>query len=144
MAITSPDWTARYGYGSRTEFDLRPGGKVIGYTNDGMRAMGAPDIGVQGEVVEADPPRRLVHTFQMKMDPEMAAEGPALLTYEIQAMDGGVTKLTVIHELEGRPKLALLMSGGLEDMGVGGGWGWVLSDLKSLLETGEPLRGGHH
>ena len=143
-AITSPDWTERYGYGSRAEFDLRPGGKYIGYTNDGMRAAGAPDIGVQGEVVEVDPPRKLVHTFQMLMDPRMAEEGAALLTYEIQPMDGGVTKLTVTHELEGKPNLALLMSGGMEDMGAGGGWGWVLSDLKSLLETGAPLRDGHH
>jgi hypothetical protein len=45
----------------------------------------------------------------------------------------------VIHELEGAPKLALMLAGGQEDMGAGGGWNWVLSDLKSLLETGSSL-----
>jgi hypothetical protein len=45
----------------------------------------------------------------------------------------------VIHELEGAPKLALLVSGGMEDQGAGGGWSWVLSDLKTLLETGSSL-----
>jgi uncharacterized protein YndB with AHSA1/START domain len=143
-AITKPDWTERYGYGSRGEFDLRPGGAYTGYTNEGMRAMGAPDVAVQGEVIEADPPRRLVQTWHMLMDPEMAAEGPTRLTYEIEPRDGGVTRLTLIHELEAAPRLALLLSGGMEDIGAGGGWSWVLSDLKSLLETGAPLNDGHH
>jgi hypothetical protein len=55
-----------------------------------------------------------------------------------------VTRLTVVHDLEGAPKLSLLLSGGMEDVGAGGGWSWILSDLKSLLETGEPLAGSHH
>jgi uncharacterized protein YndB with AHSA1/START domain len=143
-AITKPEWTERYGYGGRGEYDLRPGGSYTGYANEGMRAMGAPDVGVAGEVIEADPPRRLIQTWQMMMDPEMAAEGPTRLTYEIEPRDGGVTRLTVIHELDGTPKLALLMSGGMEDGGAGGGWSWVLSDLKSLLETGAALNNGSH
>jgi hypothetical protein len=69
----------------------------------------------------------------------MAAEGFTRTTYEIEESQKGVTKLTVIHDLEGAPKLALLLSGGLEEQGAGGGWNWILSDLKSLLETGEPL-----
>ena len=104
-----------------------------------MRAMGAPDVGVDGEVVEADPPRRLVQTWRMVMDEAMTAEGFTRLTYEIEESRGGVTKLTLIHELEGSPKLAVLMAGGMEDQGAGGGWSWVLSDLKSLLETGTPM-----
>ena len=75
------------------------------------------------------------------MDPETAAEGFTRLTYEIAEGEGGVTKLTVIHELEGAPKLAVLVSGGMEETGAGGGWSWVLSDLKTLLETGSPLEG---
>lgn len=50
-----------------------------------------------------------------------------------------MTKLTVTHELEGAPKLAVLVSGGLEEFGAGGGWAWVLSDLKSLQETGASM-----
>jgi uncharacterized protein YndB with AHSA1/START domain len=140
-AITDPAWTERYGYGGRAEFDpdLRPGATYRGLTSPGMRAMGAPEVGVDGEVLEADPPHRLVQTWRMVMDEEMTAEGLTRLTYEIEEGQAGVTKLTLIHELEGAPKLALLMSGGLEDAGAGGGWSWVLSDLKSLLETGASL-----
>src|SRR5450631_3304934 len=55
-----------------------------------------------------------------------------------------ITKLTVVHDLEGMPKLAVLLSGGMEDTGAGGGWSWVLSGLKTLLETGEPLAASHN
>jgi len=73
------------------------------------------------------------------MDPETTAEGFTRLTYEISEGKGGVTKLTLTHELEGAPKVAALSSGQMEDAGAGGGWAWVLSDLKSLLETGAPM-----
>jgi uncharacterized protein YndB with AHSA1/START domain len=138
-AITKPEWTERYGYGGRAEYDLRPGGAYRGTTNDGMRAMGAPDVAVDGEVIEVDPPRKLVQTWRMVMDEEMAKEGFTRLTYEIEAGKGGVTRLTVTHDLQGAPKLAVMIGGGLEDTGAGGGWSWVLSSLKTLLETGEPL-----
>ena len=98
-----------------------------------------PDVVVDGEVIEADPPRRLVQTWRMLMDPSMEAEGFTRLTYEIEPIEGGVTKLTVIHELEDAPRLAALVAGEHEAEGAGGGWAWVLSDLKSLLETGAEL-----
>jgi uncharacterized protein YndB with AHSA1/START domain len=144
-AITKPEWTEKYGYGGRGEYDLRPGGTYRGLTNEGMRAVGAPDVGIEGQVLEADPPRKLVQTFRMVMDPEMAAEGFTRLTYEIEARKDGVTKLTLTHDFEGAPKLAVLMAGGMEDQGAGGGWSWVLSGLKTLLETGNQLtpHGGH-
>jgi uncharacterized protein YndB with AHSA1/START domain len=138
-AITKPEWTERYGYGGRAEYDLRPGGAYRGTTNEGMRAMGAPDVAVDGEVIEVDPPRKLVQTWRMVMDEEMAKEGFTRLTYEIEAGKGGVTRLTVTHDLQGAPRLALLVDGGFEDTGAGGGWSWVLSGLKTVLETGEPL-----
>jgi uncharacterized protein YndB with AHSA1/START domain len=136
-AITKPEWTEKYGYGGRGEYDLRPGGAYRGFSSDGMRSMGAPEIAVDGEILESDPPRRLVQTWRMLMDPEMAAEGFTRLTYEIEESRSGVTKLTVIHDLEGAPRLATILSGGMEEEGAGGGWSWVLSGLKSLLETGE-------
>ena len=139
-AITKPEWTERYGYGARAEIELRPGGAYRGLASEAMRCMGAPEVAVDGEVVEADPPRRLVMTWRMAMDPELAAEGFTRLTYEIEEGKGGVTKLTVTHDLEGAPKLAALVGGEMEPMGAGGGWSWVLSDLKTLLETGESLR----
>jgi uncharacterized protein YndB with AHSA1/START domain len=144
-AITKPEWTQRYGYGGRGEYELRPGGAYRGYSSDGMRAHGAPELAVDGEVIEADPPRRLVQTWRMLMDDRMVVEGFTRLTYEIEPRQEGVTRLTVVHELEGAPTLQVLMSGGMEDGGAGGGWSWVLSSLKTLLETGQSLdsSGGH-
>lgn len=140
-AITKPEWTERYGYAGRKEYDLQPGGAYRMLTSEAMRGQGAPDVAVDGEVVEADPPRRLVQTWRMVMDEGLAAEGFTNLTYEIEPAEGGVTKLTVIHDLEGAPQLATVVAGGAEDQGAGGGWSWVLSDLKSLLETGARLDG---
>ena len=144
-AITSPEWTERYGYGGRGEYELRPGGAYTGYTSDAMKKAGAekgytvPDIAVDGEVIEADPPHKLVLTWRMLMDDAMRDEGFTRLTYEIEEGQSGVSKLTLIHDLAGAPSLALVVSGQLEDQGAGGGWSWVLSDLKSLLETGAPM-----
>jgi uncharacterized protein YndB with AHSA1/START domain len=140
-AITRPEWTEKYGYGGAVEYDLRPGGAYRALTSEAMRAHGAPDVAVDGEVIEADPPRRLVQTWRMVMDPEMAAEGFTRLTHEIEPIEGGVTKLTIVHDLEGAPRLAELLAGGMEAEGAGGGWSWVLSDLKSLIETGRRLEG---
>ena len=104
-----------------------------------MRATGAPDVAVDGEILEIDPPRKLVQTWRMLMDESMISEGFTRLTYEIAEGKGGVSKLTLTHELEGKPQLALLLSGGMEEYGAGGGWSWVLSDLKTLLETGTSM-----
>ncbi|WP_262286299.1 SRPBCC domain-containing protein [Micromonospora sp. MA102] len=144
-AITRPEWTQRYGYRVLAEYDLRPGGAYRAVTSEDMRTAGAvggfevPDVGVDGEVIEADPPHKLVQTWRMLMDPQIAAEGFTRLTHEIEVTAPGVTRLTVIHELEGAPKLAELVAGQHEAEGAGGGWNWVLSGLKSLLETDTPL-----
>lgn len=138
-AITKPEWTERYGYRSPSDFDLRPGGAYRGLANPGMRSMGAPEVAVDGEVLEVDPPHRLVQTWRMLMEPSLKEEGFTRLTYEIVPIAGGVTRLTVTHELENAPNLALIVAGGREHEGAGGGWPWVLSGLKTLLETGEEL-----
>ena len=144
-AITSAEWTQRYGYGGQARWDpeLKPGATYRGLASEAMRSMGAPEVAVDGEVIEADPPHRLVQTWRMLMDDSMVAEGFTRLTYEIAEGKGGVTKLTLTHELEGKPQLALLLSGGMEEMGAGGGWSWVLSDLKTLLETGSSMDAQH-
>jgi uncharacterized protein YndB with AHSA1/START domain len=139
-AITKPEWTDRYGYGGIPEYDLRPGAPYRVRPGAEMAAYpGVPDIIIDGEIVEADPPRKLVQTWRMLMDPTMEAEGFTRLTHEIEPIEGGATKLTVIHELEGAPTLASMVAGDAEAEGAGGGWAWVLSDLKSLLETGKRL-----
>ncbi len=144
-AITSSEFTERFGYGGQVEYDLTPGGAYRAFTTDEMKQAGVamgfavPDVMVDGEVIEADPPNKLVQTWRMLMDPTVAAEGFTRLTYEIAETQGGVTRLTVIHELAGAPQLAQLVAGDHESQGAGGGWSWVLSGLKTLLETGQPM-----
>jgi len=148
-AITKPEWTERYGYGGRAEFDLRPGGAFRTLSSDEMKKAGAemgspvPDIAVDGEVVEANPPTKLVITWRLAMDPGMAAEGFSRLTYEITEADAGYSRLTIAHDLDGMPNLAVMVAGegDAKPSEGGGGWPWVLSDLKSLLETGTDMAG---
>ena len=138
-AITMPEWTQRYGYGLRDMYELRPGGAYRGHANAGMLAMDMPDIVTDGEVIESDPPHKLVVTWRMAMDPSLAAEGFTRLTYEIAEGRDGVTRLSVIHDLTGTPGHAAMVAGDQQGPGAGGGWTWILSDLKSLLESGAPM-----
>ena len=84
-------------------------------------------------------PRELVQTWRMAMDPRLAADGFTRVTYEIEPTSGGSTRLTVTHDLTGAPSLASLVAGEREGTGAGGGWAWVLSGLKTVLETGGSL-----
>jgi len=98
-----------------------------------------PDVIIDGEVIEADPPRKLVQTWRMLMEADLAGERASRLTFEIAGGDNGVSTLTVTHDLTDAPMTAVLVSGAKEAEGAGGGWSWVLSDLKTLLETGERM-----
>ena len=81
---------------------------------------------------EFDPPRKLVHEWRSLYDADLAAEEPSRVTWEIEPQDDGTCLLTVVHDrLEGAPKTAASVSGP--------GWMHVLSGLKTLLETGQPL-----
>lgn len=143
-AITDPEWNNRYGYAAPGYYDLRPGGSYRAAANQGMKDYGqqagfpVPDTIGDGEVIEVDPPRRLVQTWRMLMDPTTAAEPFTTLTYEIEEAktQPGVCKLTVIHQLAGAPATAAMVAG-TDEPGAGGGWAWVLSDLKTMLETGK-------
>jgi uncharacterized protein YndB with AHSA1/START domain len=139
-ALTQAEWSDRYGYCGLVDYDLRPGGRFCVRANEGMKAYpGVPDVIVDGEVLEVDAPRRLVQTWRMLMDPSLAAEGFTRLTCEIEEGRGGVTRLTMTHDLTGAPGLAALVGGEFEAQGAGGGWSEVLSGLKTLLETGAQL-----
>jgi uncharacterized protein YndB with AHSA1/START domain len=120
-AITTPEFTEKYFYASRVEL-----------ANGRRRAFG-PEGELWGDeaILEEDPPRRLVHGWRALYDPELAEEATSRVTWEIEPQEGGVSRLTVTHDqLEGAPKTA---------ESVAGGWMYVLSGLKTLLETGEPL-----
>jgi uncharacterized protein YndB with AHSA1/START domain len=125
-AITNPEFTTRYFHGSRVELKLVAGSEYKGYSPDRSQ------LWIDGEVLEVDPPRRLVHTWLVHYDPEMSTEEPSRVTWEIEQRDGGMCLLTVVHDqLEGAPKTAQSVSGV--------GWMYVLSGLKTVLETGESL-----
>jgi uncharacterized protein YndB with AHSA1/START domain len=137
-AITKPEWTQRYGYRGIVEFDdFRPGAGYQVIAQPWMEGIGREGVVLDGEVIEADEPRRLVHSWRPLWSDEIAAE-TTRVTYEIEEDDGGVTRLTVTHELEGAPITAAQV--GLSEARMhegGGGWPMILSDLKTLLETGQ-------
>ena len=121
-AITKPEFTQQYFHGAR-----------ISVVPDHYSSLG-PDGAVWGDaaVEEFDPPRRLVHGWSSMYDPELVAEEESRVTWEIEPQDGGYCSLTVVHDrLEGAPKTAAGVSGA--------GWTGVISNLKTLLETGEPM-----
>jgi uncharacterized protein YndB with AHSA1/START domain len=142
-ALTQPEWTARYGYTGYAAYDLRPGGAYTVRATEAFKAAGeangrpVPDVVIAGEVIEADPPHRLVTTFRMLMDPEIAAEPVTRITHEIKDRGNGMCELTLTHELDGADRLAAIVRGDFEDFGAGGGHAFTISDLKSLLETGK-------
>ena len=118
------------------DYDLRPGGLARGQTSESMKHFGMTGVIVDGEVPEVDAPHKLVITWRMAIDPSMAAEGFTKLTYEIEAGRDGVSKLSVIHDVSGRPGHGAMIAGDKQGPGTGAGWIWILSDLKTLLENG--------
>ena len=71
-AITQPEWSQKYGYGGSVEYDLRTGGSYRAIASDEMQAAGSPEVAIDGEVIEADAPHKLVQTFRMLMDEQLA------------------------------------------------------------------------
>lgn len=138
-AITKPEWSERYGYGGRTEYDLKPGGSYCHKASAEMRALGLPETIIVGEVIESNPPQKLVQTWHPLFDANTTAERPTRLTYEIQEHEGGICTVTITHDVTGAPMVGGMVPGGGDPVKGGGGWPWVLSDLKTLLETGKPL-----
>ncbi len=125
-AITKPEFTAKYFHGSNVDSTFEPGAAYHSYSPDRSQ------LWVDGEVLESDPPRKLQHTWRSLYDEDAATEPHSRVTWEIEPGDGGVSKLVVVHDqLDASPKTAAGVSGA--------GWMYVLSGLKTLLETGEPL-----
>ena len=80
-----------------------------------------------GEIIEADPPRRLVIRWWHQSKPELKAEGESLCTMELEP-DGAAVKLSITHTIGCEPSKLIVA--------VSGGWPKIISNLKSLLETG--------
>lgn len=137
-AITTPGWTEKYGYGAAAEFDLKPGGAFRYKASPQMKTYGLPDTIIDGEVLESDPPRKLVHSYRWLFSDANRAEGFTRVTWEIEPTEAGFCRLSVTHEMENAPIMAAATVAKFDTRG-GGGWTWILSDLKSLLETGQRM-----
>ena len=120
-ALTQPEFTKQYWFGVTMTSEWKAGASWEMAYDDG-RVMDA------GEIVEADPPRRLVIKWRNEWKPEYKAEGYSRCTMELEPTDDAV-KLSVIHEMD-QPNSAFI------NEGVSNGWPKILSNLKSLLETG--------
>ncbi len=123
QALIEPEFTRQYWAQTWQESEWKKGAAWRIMLPDGR-------VANSGEILEIDPPRRLVLTWRKEIDPEMHAEGFSRLTYELEEQ-GDMVKLTVLHQMD-RPDSKLIKA-------VSGGWPVILCSLKSLLETGESL-----
>jgi uncharacterized protein YndB with AHSA1/START domain len=125
QALTSPDLTQRYYFNGRVDSEWRPGSRYeFRHSND-------HSLQIEGEVLEAEPPKRLVMTFKAVWDDDVKKDAPSRVTMEIEPM-GETCRLSLVHEdFDGETATYRQVSGG---------WPLITSSLKSLLETGEPLR----
>lgn len=123
QALTDAGFQRQYWFGVHLETDWKEGSSWKMLYEDGR-------VTDAGEILETQPPHRLVMKWRHQLRPELASEGDARCTYEIEGSDG-VVKLTVTHETDA-PNSKLIEA-------VSGGWPRILSNLKSLLETGKPL-----
>ena len=121
-AITDPEIRAKYNFGAGVTSDWTPGSSL---------EMGAPNANGllgRGEVLEVDPPRRLVHTMTALWSEEVESEGASRVTWEIEQVHDSC-RLTLTHDQ---------LREGANDQ-LYGGWPMILSGLKTWLETGETL-----
>jgi DNA-binding transcriptional ArsR family regulator/uncharacterized protein YndB with AHSA1/START domain len=122
-ALTSSDYTVKYYYASTVESEWRPGAPFV------YRIQGEPAI--VGEVIESSPPERLVCTFDARWDDEVRDDPPSRITWTLEEAGPGVSKLTVVHDGFDSETATFVQ--------IAGGMPYILSGLKTLLETGEPL-----
>ena len=120
-ALTAPEFTKQYWFGMHCESEWKAGSSWQLKFQDGR-------VADAGEIVEAERPKRLVIKWRNEFKPEMKAEGYSRCTIDLEPRDGAV-KLTITHEME-KPGTKFIEA-------VSGGWPLILSNLKSLLETGE-------
>ena len=117
---TDAEFMKQYWFGVHCQSQWTPGSSWKMVYTDGT-------ISDSGEILEADPPRRLVIRWQHQNKPELKAEGDSRCTLELEPT-GTAVKLSIIHTIEREPSKLI--------EAVSGGWPKIISNLKSLLETG--------
>ncbi len=123
-ALTNPEFMRSYWFGMWQDCDWKEGSSWRMMFSDGR-------VADAGEVVEIDPPKRLVLSWRNEFRPELKEEGYSRATYELQQV-GESVKLTVTHEIA--------RDGSKFIQAVSNGWPMVLASLKSMLETGTALK----
>ena len=120
-AITNPEKTSQYFYGTSVDSDWSVGSKMTYFYPDGSEAS-------TGEILSIDPPKRIEFTFHPRWDPELEAEGPAREVWSISEVGSMVELKIEIFEIG--PKSLAEFKDGLP---------YIVSGLKSLVETGQGL-----
>lgn len=123
QGITDPEFTKQYFHNTRIRSDFAAGSPVIFENPDGSTA-------VDGEVLECAPPNRLVISWKVHYNPDAAKEASSRVAFEISA-HGPFTRLTVTHDA--------FATDSVVRESVQEGWPFILSNLKTLLETGAPM-----
>ena len=123
-ALTTPAFMKQYWFGVTAETDWQPGSPWKLMLPDGR-------VADTGEILEAEPMKRLVIKWRNEFRPELKVEGYTRCTMEIE-QDGDIAKLSIVHEID--------MADSKTIAAVSGGWPRILSNLKTLLETGEVLQ----
>jgi DNA-binding transcriptional ArsR family regulator/uncharacterized protein YndB with AHSA1/START domain len=121
-AITDDDMRRKYSFGVGVRSDWSPGSRI-----ETFHPAGGMPIG-DGEILEIDPPRLLVHSFTALWSDEVKGEGTSRVTWEIEPVEDSC-RLTLTHDRLHEHANSELY----------GGWPMILSGLKTLLETGETL-----
>lgn len=124
QALTTAEFSRKYFFGFAVEADLKVGGAFIVRAPDGS-------VHIDGEVIECDPPKKLTVTWNVNWPGLIEKLGTTLVTYDIEPA-GEAVRLTMT-EAHDRPISDDILEGGRQ------GWPAILSSLKSLLETGNPL-----
>jgi len=122
-ALTGVEFMKQYWFGCHCQSEWIVGSGWQNISPDGQ-------VMDDGEILESDPPRRLVIRWRNVFKPELKAEGPSLCTLELEPTAGAV-KLSITHSIEREPSKFI--------EAVSGGWPKVISNLKSLLETGSAI-----
>jgi uncharacterized protein YndB with AHSA1/START domain len=120
-ALTTPEFTKKYWLGATFATDGKKGSTWTLHLDDGRLAD-------SGEVLEIEEGKRIVLRWQNQFMPELQAEGHATCEIELEPA-GEAMKLTIHHSIE-RANSKFIKA-------VSGGWPKILSNLKSLLETGQ-------
>lgn len=126
-ALTRPEFLKQYWFNMTQESEWKPGSSWKMLFEDGR-------VADAGEILEADPPRRLVLKWRNEFRPELTAEGFSRCVYDLE-QDGDVMRLTITHTID-KDNAKLIEA-------VSGGWPRILSSLKSFLEGGAPLPRTH-